>query len=120
MMQNNLGIAYKDKIKGNKANNIEKAIYFYQTALQVFTREAFPQQWAWTQNNLGLAYSDRILGNKIENIENAIICYQAALKIRTQKDFPQDWAKVVLPILEIPAMNILVYQVALFVLVLRV
>ena len=30
--------------------------------LEVYTREAFPEQWAITQNNLGIAYFYRICG----------------------------------------------------------
>lgn len=53
MMQYNLGIAYSDRIKGYKADNIEQAINSYQDALTVRTRNDFPQQWAATQYNLG-------------------------------------------------------------------
>jgi tetratricopeptide (TPR) repeat protein len=83
MTQNNLGAAYSDRIRGDRAENLEKAIAAYQEALQVYTREAFPQDWAMTQNNLGAAYSDRIRGDRAENLERAIAAYQEALKVRT-------------------------------------
>jgi hypothetical protein len=60
MTQNNLGLAYSDRIRGKKAENLEQAIQFYQASLEVRTREAFPFEWAMTQNNLGNAYCDRI------------------------------------------------------------
>ena len=90
--QNNLGIAYRNRIKGDKADNIEFAIAAYTKALQVRTPQAFPQDWAMTQNNLGTAYSDRIKGDKADNIEFAIAAYTLALQVRTLQDFPQDWA----------------------------
>ncbi|NEP02599.1 MAG: sel1 repeat family protein, partial [Symploca sp. SIO2E9] len=93
MTQNNLAIAYSDRIRGDKADNLEDAIAFYQAALQVRTREAFPQDWAITQNNLATAYLYRIRGDKADNLENAIAFYQAALQVRTREAFPQDWAK---------------------------
>ncbi|MHC5828112.1 MAG: tetratricopeptide repeat protein, partial [Nostoc sp.] len=62
--------------------------------MQVFTREAFPQQWAETQNNLGNSYRYRIKGDKAENIELAIACYQAAVKVFSQTDYPEGWADV--------------------------
>jgi hypothetical protein len=62
--QNNLAVAYKNRIKGEKAENIEQAIVAYQAALEIRTRAAFPEQWADTQNNLAAAYSDRIKGGK--------------------------------------------------------
>ncbi|MEG4986778.1 tetratricopeptide repeat protein, partial [Microcoleus sp. BR0-C5] len=90
--QNNLAIAYKDRIKGDRGENIERAIAFYEAALQVRTRAAFPEDWAATQHNLGLAYNDRIKGDRGENIERAIAFYEVALQVRTRADFPQDWA----------------------------
>ncbi|MFZ9740041.1 MAG: hypothetical protein ACO3EZ_18805, partial [Prochlorotrichaceae cyanobacterium] len=60
--QNNLGEAYRIRIRGERADNIELAIAAYTLALQVRTREAFPEKWAMTQNNLANAYSDRIRG----------------------------------------------------------
>ncbi|HBE61098.1 MAG TPA: tetratricopeptide repeat-containing protein, partial [Cyanobacteria bacterium UBA11366] len=62
--QNNLGTAYSDRIKGEKADNIENAIACYREALKIRTPEAFPENWAMTQNNLGIAYWDRIKGEK--------------------------------------------------------
>jgi hypothetical protein len=41
--QNNLAIAYSDRIRGEKAENIELAIASYTAALSVYTRDAFPK-----------------------------------------------------------------------------
>jgi len=90
--QNNLGIAYCDRIKGERTENIEVAIRCFSSALEEYTRQAFPKQWAVTQNNLGNAYLNRIHGNRAENLEAAIHCFSAALEVRTREDFPQDWA----------------------------
>ncbi|OLT67159.1 hypothetical protein BI334_20955 [Moorena producens 3L] len=92
MTQNNLGIAYSDRITGEKAQNLEDAIACYQLALAVYTREAFPEQWAMAQFNLGRAYGKRITGQKAQNLENAIACYQLALAVYTRDAFPVDWA----------------------------
>ncbi|MBW4675630.1 MAG: CHAT domain-containing protein [Desmonostoc geniculatum HA4340-LM1] len=93
MTQNNLGIAYGDRILGERAENIESAIAAYSAALEVYTRSAFPVDWAMTQNNLGNAYGDRILGERAENIESAIAAYSAALEVRTRSAFPQNHAE---------------------------
>ena len=77
---------------GRRALNLEIGIACYQASLEVYTREAFPQDWAMTQNNLANAYSDRIKGEKADNIEDAIACYQASLEVRTREAFPQDSA----------------------------
>ena len=76
---------------GNKANNMEIAITGYEVVLTVYTREAFPQEWANTQYNLAHAYCYRILGEKAENIEKAIAACDAALTVYTREAFPQEW-----------------------------
>ncbi len=78
---------------GNRLGNLEIGIAAYEVALQVFTPEAFPQDWATTQNNLALAYRNRIKGEKAENLEQAIARYENALKVRTREAFPQNHAE---------------------------
>ncbi|WP_293338138.1 tetratricopeptide repeat protein, partial [Microcoleus sp. CAWBG58] len=90
--QNNLGNAYRNRIKGDKADNIELALEAHTLALQVYILQAFPQNWAMTQNNLGLAYNDRIKRDKADNIELALEAYTLALQVYTPQAFPQDWA----------------------------
>ena len=92
MTQNNLGIAYADRIRGERADNLEEAITASKLALQVYTREAFPEEWADTQHNLGNAYAKRILEDRADNLEQAITAYQLALQVRTQEAFPEKWA----------------------------
>ncbi len=69
MTQNNLAIAYYDRIEGDKAENIEQAIEHYNHVLGVKTQKDFPVDWAMTQDNLASAYIDRLRGDKAENIE---------------------------------------------------
>ena len=87
-----LGNLYQQYPQGDRASNLEKAIADYEAALQVYTREAFPEQWAMTQNNLGNAYSDRIMGDRADNLEMAIADYEAALQVYTREAFPEQWA----------------------------
>ena len=63
-----------------------------EEALTVFTREAFPQDWALTQNSLGLAYGKRLRGERADNQEKAIAHYEAALTVYTREAFPREWA----------------------------
>ena len=44
----------------------------YQQALEVYTREAFPEDWAVPRTTWANAYGDRIRGERAENIEQAI------------------------------------------------
>jgi tetratricopeptide (TPR) repeat protein len=90
--QNNLAAAYSNRIRREKADNLEKAITAYQEALKVRTFDAFPEDWAMTQRNLGEAYRNRIRGDKACNLERAIAYCQEALKVYTFDAFRQDWA----------------------------
>jgi tetratricopeptide (TPR) repeat protein len=92
MTQNNLGVAYCNRIRGERADNLEQAIAAYERALEVYTREAFPQDWAMTQNNLAAAYRVRIRGERADNLEQAIAAFQQALEVRTRDAFPEYWA----------------------------
>ncbi|MEG3969683.1 tetratricopeptide repeat protein, partial [Microcoleus sp. T2B6] len=91
--QNNLGNAYSDRIRGEKAENLERAIAAYQASLEIYTREAFPEDWARSQNNLGNAYRNRIRGEKADNLERVIAASLASLEIYTREAFPFEWAR---------------------------
>jgi CHAT domain-containing protein len=92
MTQNNLGNAYWERIRGERADNLERAIASYNASLEVYTREAFPYDWAMTQNNLGNAYWERIRGERADNLELAIASYNASLEVYTREAFPEQWA----------------------------
>ncbi|MGD1808741.1 CHAT domain-containing protein [Dapis sp. BLCC M126] len=91
-IQNNLAIAYGNRIRGDRAQNLENAIAACNLALSVHTKKDFPIDWAMTQNNLSLAYFYRIRGDKAENLENAITAHKRALEVRTKEELPIDWA----------------------------
>ncbi|MCG9884536.1 MAG: CHAT domain-containing protein, partial [Cyanobacteria bacterium] len=83
---------YGDRIRGERAENLEQAITAYQRALEVYTRKAFPENWATTQNNLANAYRNRIRGEQGENLEQAITASEQALEVHTREAFPENWA----------------------------
>ena len=86
------GVRISEFPLGNRALNLELSIAAYEAALQVRTRDTFPQDWAGTQNNLGNAYLYRIRGDRADNLERAIAAYEAALQVYTRDAFPQQWA----------------------------
>ncbi|MCA2644146.1 MULTISPECIES: CHAT domain-containing protein, partial [unclassified Microcystis] len=77
---------------GERAENLELAIVAYNLSLEVYTREAFPYEWARTQNNLGNAYNKRIRGKRADNLELAIVAYSLSLEVYTREAFPEYWA----------------------------
>ena len=76
-----------------RAEYMKIAINAYEEALNVYTLDRFPMDYAMTQNNLGTAY--RTLGEveaKPENCKKAINACEEALKVRTLDRFPMDYA----------------------------
>ncbi|MEG3836405.1 CHAT domain-containing tetratricopeptide repeat protein [Microcoleus sp. Z1_C3] len=93
-VQINLAVAYRNRTRGNLADNIECAIACYQNALQVLNRTTTtsPSTWALAQSNLAVAYIDRLRGERSENLELVIACCQKALSVYNPQEFPLDWA----------------------------
>ncbi|WP_417805300.1 tetratricopeptide repeat protein [Thalassospira lucentensis] len=92
--QNNLGnaLATLGKREGG-TERLEQAVTAIQSALEEWTQESMPLQWAGLQNNLGNALS--ILGEReglAKRLEQAVIAYEAALKERRQESVPLQWA----------------------------
>jgi hypothetical protein len=78
----------RNRIVGDKAQNLELAITSFTAALDVLTRDAFPNM-GMTQNNLGNVYCDRIVGDKAQNLELAIASFTAALQVYTPRRLPK-------------------------------
>ncbi len=49
-------LAYRERIRGERASNIYRAISLYEQSLVVYTCDAFPYKWATNMNNLAAAY----------------------------------------------------------------
>jgi len=97
-----IGVAQHNLSAGGQAGNahpeedIQKAIEAFKEALNVYTPEKFPVEYAQTMNNLGIAYWDLWAGatvTKNENLQNAISAYKEALKIYNAKDFSVEYAE---------------------------
>jgi tetratricopeptide (TPR) repeat protein len=68
------------------------------TALDIFTKKDFPQDWAQTEDNLGSALSSwgqRGSGEQATKLfAEGVQAYRAALEVYTKADLPQGWAGV--------------------------
>jgi Pentapeptide repeats (8 copies) len=53
MLQHNLGLAYVNRIKGDRIENLERSIEHFNRSLEIFTQDAFPEKWKISQNDLG-------------------------------------------------------------------
>lgn len=77
----------------SEPNRLEQAVVAYQAALQEYTRERAPLDWAVTQNNLGAALA--VLGQRESGtgrLEQAVSAYEAALQLLTRESTPLQWA----------------------------
>ena len=86
----NLATAYSNRIRGDRAENIEQAIAAYQQSLTVRTQTAMPVEWAHHHDEPGDRLLQRIRGDRAENIEQAIVAYQQCLTVMTQSALPVD------------------------------
>ena len=90
----NLGDALS--ILGGRENGpkrLEEAVKAQREALDEWTRDRVPLQWATVQNNLGTAL--RALGERESGtalLEEAVKVYHSVLDVRTQDSDPLEWA----------------------------
>jgi hypothetical protein len=52
MLQHNLGLAYFDRIKGERWENLQKSIECFNQSLEVFAQDKFPKKWQINQEDL--------------------------------------------------------------------
>ena len=52
MLQHNLGLAYFDRIKGERWENLQRSIECYHKSIEVFTQDKFPAKWQINQEEL--------------------------------------------------------------------
>lgn len=56
---------------GERAEYLEKAIHHYEQALEVYTRQAFPEDWADTHYKLGNAYREHTSSTRTTSTPSA-------------------------------------------------
>ncbi len=96
MARYHLGAAYSDRIRGDRAQNLEAAIAAFTASLEVSTRQAFPVDWAETTFNVALLYAQMALSAFEQNdttqgqrlLHQALTEMQSTLIIFTADGFP--------------------------------
>jgi hypothetical protein len=83
-LQNDLGKAYRVRVHGERGNNLEKAITYFEAALTVRTQN-FSEGVAQARANLGLAYGSPVRGERADNLDEAIKHFEAALTVMTRE-----------------------------------
>lgn len=88
---NNLAIAYHN-LPGEGDENILLAIDHYEYALQGFSRQTAPLEWAMAQHNLGSAHARRTEGDPAEIKRNAIAALESAASVYQLETLPLEHA----------------------------
>jgi hypothetical protein len=52
MLQHNLGLAYFNRIKGDRRQNLERSIECFNKSLEIFTHDEFLEKWKMNQDDL--------------------------------------------------------------------
>lgn len=76
----------------SQAEAQKRAVECFAAALTVFTREDYPQLWAFTMRALGEVYASPTRDHIVEKIDNALTCISQALTIYTRESDPLEWA----------------------------
>ncbi|MEB3341493.1 CHAT domain-containing protein [Okeania sp.] len=86
-----LSLAYFNRLQGTETENLQASINYSVSALEVFSRHAFPEEWVRNKILQGIAYSrlSRITSTNEQNAEKAIACFLDAFEICTSTTFPQ-------------------------------
>ncbi len=92
-VQMNLGLVLQSLVLFNRAW-IADSIKAYQKALQVFTWQAYPQEYAILHNNIAIAYLSMPLSSSQEDLRQALAVqsFEEALKWITLIDHPSEYA----------------------------
>lgn len=79
-----------------RLDTLRMAVYCYDHALAVYTREETPLDWARTQNNKGVTLRNMmglLAGSeRLQTLRATISCFNTALLERRREITPMDWA----------------------------
>jgi uncharacterized protein YjbI with pentapeptide repeats len=72
MLQHNLGLAYFDRVEGNRQQNLRISIECFNRSLEIYTFDKFPAKWKTNQYSLTQSQKSLLLykQNLIKNILN--------------------------------------------------
>jgi tetratricopeptide (TPR) repeat protein len=89
----NLGLVLQSLVPFHQAK-LTDSLQYYQQALQVFTPEAYPREYAILQNNIGIAYLSLPTNLEGGNLREgmAVQTFECALQYITLIDHPSEYA----------------------------
>lgn len=96
-----LGIAVGERLKGDRAENLEDAIRILRETAAAVTRDTRPETATLVQTNLATALLRRERGNRVQNLNEAREACHVALQHRSPERDAYDWAHTQLNLAEI-------------------
>ena len=88
-----VGVAYTERIVGDRAANIERAIDSLDAALRHGDKERDPVNRAATLHALGVAYDYRLRGDRADNLARAFEHFEQACDVTRSHGSPADLAR---------------------------
>lgn len=91
---NQLSVIFRERIRGDRAENLKRAIEAGEAACKIFTKTTFPKEWGLARMNTGNALVELADESRADHIERAIQAFADAAETLTERAFPKDWAKL--------------------------
>lgn len=101
-----LAVGMHTKGHEGRVDPINRAIRAYQAALQVFSQEVTPLQWAIAMRDLANAYAQSVDGDTARNLELAVGAAEQALQVSALRQKPQEWGRANLVLARALSVNI--------------
>lgn len=87
-----LGVAWKNRIRGDHAQNMEKALECQLASLAAAESAGLDRHTADVHANLGQCYLYRDEGDRAQNLREAVDHFRAAASFYTRESHPTKWA----------------------------
>jgi hypothetical protein len=84
-----LGGLYKNLRTGSRKDNLDRYIGLLEEARELFSREAYPEDWGRVTTNLANTYKNRLSGSKADNVDKAIALFESSLEVYTREAYPE-------------------------------
>jgi tetratricopeptide (TPR) repeat protein len=88
-----LAIAYRNRLLGDAAENIDAAVTCLQESERVLTRERYPIDWALLSRVLGDCLTNRCHRDRADDVGEARGRLQDAMDVLDPKLYPSQWAR---------------------------
>jgi tetratricopeptide (TPR) repeat protein len=90
----NLAAAYLARVRGDRQENLGRAIHHLEQELRFFDRDGWPDDWALAQITLGDAHIQSLRPSPRESRQRAVAAYEAAVQVLSPDDHPAQWSRV--------------------------